>query len=391
MVGKRVIVALSGGVDSTVAALLMKSAGHWVKGVFMHNWDELDETGHCNAEQEYRAVQNICHRLDMPCSKVTFVKEYWNNVFSEMLTDYQVGLTPNPDIWCNERIKFGALLQHINMTSGADLIATGHYARVKHDGKVVTLNVFLLAHNHGGYRADTFTLDLQVHGEPCTYVCGNYWRVWTSIRIKPTFSQPYLRFCACQQRVLENVLFPVGNLKKTEVKQIAIDAGFADVAAKKESMGLCFVGRRKFSNFIKEYIGCQTGLFVTLDGKVVGQHSGHMYYTIGQRSGLSLDNSAYYVASKNVQTNEIVVVPGPHHDALYCNMFYTHQPHWISGGNPITVKNFQCTVKDRRGPISTRCIVSEQGGGLQVVAAKNPFRAVTPGQGAVPLQEESGT
>ncbi|XP_065912747.1 tRNA-specific 2-thiouridylase MnmA-like isoform X3 [Dysidea avara] len=342
MVGKRVIVALSGGVDSTVAALLMKSAGHWVKGVFMHNWDELDETGHCNAEQEYRAVQNICHRLDMPCSKVTFVKEYWNNVFSEMLTDYQVGLTPNPDIWCNERIKFGALLQHINMTSGADLIATGHYARVKHDGKVWKLLESVDKHKDQTYFLSTLS-----------------------------------------QRVLENVLFPVGNLKKTEVKQIAIDAGFADVAAKKESMGLCFVGRRKFSNFIKEYIGCQTGLFVTLDGKVVGQHSGHMYYTIGQRSGLSLDNSAYYVASKNVQTNEIVVVPGPHHDALYCNMFYTHQPHWISGGNPITVKNFQCTVKDRRGPISTRCIVSEQGGGLQVVAAKNPFRAVTPGQYAV--------
>ena len=271
---KLIAVGMSGGVDSSVAAYLLKEQGHDVIGLFMKNWEEADPNGVCLSSREYDDVAAVSERIGIPYYSVNFVEEYRKNVFDQFLADCKAGLTPNPDVLCNREIKFKVFLQKA-LELGAHSLATGHYCRLADGPRLLK---------------------------------GS----------DPGKDQSYFLY-AVDPAALSKALFPVGHLLKSEVRTIARRAGLP-TAEKKDSTGICFIGERNFKRFLSQYLGYQQGPVLTIDGKQVGTHDGLAYHTIGQRKGLGLggEGEAWYVVKKDLSRNAIIVVRGPNHPALFC-------------------------------------------------------------------------
>jgi tRNA-uridine 2-sulfurtransferase len=336
----RVVIGMSGGVDSSVAALLLKEQGYDVIGIFMKNWDDTDENGVCTATEDYNDVIAVCNQIGIPYYAVNFEKEYWDKVFSYFLEEYKAGRTPNPDVMCNKEIKFKAFLEHA-MNLGADYVATGHYARVAEiDGEVKMLR-----------------------------------------GVDENKDQTYFLNQLSQEQ-LKRVLFPIGELKKPEIRKIAERAGLA-TAKKKDSTGICFIGERDFKEFLSQYLPAKPGEMQTLDGEVKGKHDGLMYHTIGQRHGLGIGGSGdpWFVVGKNLKDNVLYVAQGFHNDLLYSNSLKAVKPSFVSA-KPIP-SEFKCTAKFRyRQPDMGVTVQVMKDETLQVVFDE-PQRAITPGQAVV--------
>jgi tRNA-specific 2-thiouridylase len=341
----RVVVGMSGGVDSSVAALLLKEQGYDVIGMFMKNWDDTDEFGVCTATEDYEDVIRVCNQLDIPYYAVNFEKQYWDKVFTYFLEEYKTGRTPNPDVICNKEIKFKAFLDHA-MSLGADYVATGHYARVvRENGKVHMLR------GKDENKDQTYFLN-QLTGEQ-----------------------------------LSKVLFPIGDMEKPEVREIATKAHLV-TASKKDSTGICFIGERNFKEFLSGYLPAQKGNMETFDGKVVGQHDGIMYYTIGQRHGLGIGGNGdpWFVIGKDIERNVLYVGQGFNHELLYSDSIITDNVSWISKESiPDT---FECTAKFRYRQPDNKVTVERLDDSQIKVTFHEPIRAITPGQAVVFYQGE---
>jgi tRNA-specific 2-thiouridylase len=335
----KIIVGVSGGVDSAVAALLLKQAGHEVTGLFMKNWEEDDRAGECSAAEDLKSARAVCEAIGIPLKTVNFSAEYWDRVFSYFLAEYRAGRTPNPDVLCNKEIKFKAFLEHA-LALGADKIATGHYARVSDEAGRYQL---LKAADAG--KDQTYFL----------YLLG--------------------------QNELAHTLFPLGTLAKTEVRRLARAAGLPN-HDRKDSTGICFIGERNFKEFLTRYLPAQPGEIRTLAGLLKGKHDGVMYYTIGQRQGLGIggEGEAWYVVAKDVARNILYVEQGEHHPALYSDSLVAGQLHWIAGQAPAL--SLPLTAKTRYRQADQECTLTEQAGGLRV-DFRRAQRAVTPGQSVV--------
>lgn len=334
----RVVVGMSGGVDSAVTALLLKRAGYDVLGVFMKNWEEKDEDGVCTSEGDWKDVQHVCELIDIPYYSVNFAKEYWDRVFTLFLNEYKAGRTPNPDVLCNREIKFKAFLDFA-MQLGAEKIATGHFVQSNDQGQLLK-------------GAD-----------------GNK-------------DQSYFLYMLHSQQ-LKKAIFPVGGLTKGQVREIALETGLP-VAKKKDSTGVCFIGERNFKKFLNQYLPAQPGDMVTPEGERVGRHDGLMFYTYGQRRGLGIgghgDGRSYFVVDKDLKNNRLIVAQGEDHPLLYCHSARIEQLTWIS--DPAIVGGHY--------GVKTRYRQPDQGAALTamneteaLVKFDSPQRAVTPGQSLV--------
>jgi len=339
----RVVIGISGGVDSAVAALLLKHAGHEVTGIFMKNWEEDDTAEHCTAEEDLKMARAVCEHLAIDLRTVNFSSEYWDRVFAYFLSEYRAGRTPNPDVLCNKEIKFRAFLEHA-LALGADKIATGHYARVNEiDGRYRLLK----AADHA--KDQTYFL----------YLLG--------------------------QRELAHTLFPLGDLLKEEVRRIAREAGLPN-SDRRDSTGICFIGERDFRAFLSRYLPATRGEIRTLTGEHIGEHEGAMYYTIGQRHGLGIGGAgeAWYVVGKDVERNLLYVAQGEHHLALYASTLTTGAVHWID--NPPALPA-DLVAKTRYRQPEQACRVHATKSGLRV-DFRAPQRAITPGQSLVLYRED---
>lgn len=342
----RVVVGMSGGVDSSVTALLLKRQGYDVVGVFMKNWDDTDENGVCTATVDYEDVAKVASKIGIPYYSVNFEKEYWDRVFTYFLDEYKKDRTPNPDVICNKEIKFKAFLDYAKKL-GADYIATGHYADLRRDENG---NMHLMRAKDQN-KDQTYFLSQLDHEQ------------------------------------LDKVLFPLAHYTKPEVRQIAREAGLA-TADKKDSVGICFIGEDgHFREFISHYLPAQPGKMETLDGKVVGQHDGLMYYTIGQRRGLGLggnrhSNAPWFVVGKDQSKNVLYVGQGYHNPALYATHLEASDIHWVDDVVSRYGTEFHCTAKFRYRQKDVG--VSVKIDGPQVtVKFDQPARAITPGQAVV--------
>ena len=336
----RVVVGMSGGVDSSVTAYILKEQGYEVIGIFMKNWDDTDETGVCTATQDYDDVIRVCNQLDIPYYAVNFEKQYWDKVFTYFLNEYKAGRTPNPDVMCNKEIKFKAFLDHA-MTLGADYVATGHYARIERQ-----------------------------HGEV------------KLLRGKDRNKDQTYFLNALSQEQLQRVMFPIGDIDKPRVREIAKEANLA-TAGKKDSTGICFIGERNFKEFLSEYLPAQPGNMETPDGEVKGSHDGLMYYTLGQRQGLGIGGSGepWFVLDKDLERNVLLVGQGFHHPALYSEGLKADGVNWVAGEPP--ADEFHCTVRTRYRQEDRSASVSVEENGQVTVMFDEPERAVTPGQAVV--------
>lgn len=335
-----VVVGMSGGVDSSVSAALLKAKGYDVVGLFMKNWEE-NEGDRCTAEADARDVAQVAKAIQIPFYTVNFTKEYWEEVFEHFLQQLREGLTPNPDILCNREVKFKKLLEKALSIGGVGL-ATGHYAA----NASAPEDRYLLK------RASDATKD-----------------------------QTYFLYTATQDS-LSKTIFPLSQLKKTEVRQIARHLALP-VAEKKDSTGICFVGERKFREFLKPYLGSTPGNMVSPEGKILGTHGGLPYYTIGQRKGLGIggNGEAWFVAGKDVERNELTVVQGATHPELYAQTLTAKQPHWICGKAPSFP--LPCTAKIRYRQLDQSCIVTPGDNRTLSVLFQEPQRAITPQQSIV--------
>lgn len=340
----RVIVGMSGGVDSSVTALLLQQQGYQVEGLFMKNWDEDDGTEYCTAKKDLDDAQKVCDKLGIHLHTANFAAEYWDNVFEYFLAEYKVGRTPNPDILCNREIKFRVFLDYAQLL-GADRIATGHYARCS------------VADN-----GETHLLKGLDHNKDQSY---------------------FLHAVGGKQ--FAKTLFPVGELEKPEVRALAEKHGLI-THNKKDSTGICFIGERRFKDFLEQYLPAQPGEIIDDSGAVIGQHAGLMYHTIGQRQGLGIgglknaSDAPWYVADKDLSNNQLLVVQGTEHAKLYHKRLTANQAHWINSP-PTEVLN--CTAKIRYRQPDQECEVSILENGELHVNFKQPQRAVTPGQSLV--------
>ncbi len=332
---------MSGGVDSSVAAYILKNDGYNVIGLYMLNWEETDERGACNADEEYSDVRRVCSALDIPYYSVNFAKQYQERVFSYFLAEYKAGRTPNPDVLCNREIKFGPFREYAK-SFGADFIATGHYCGIEHtaDGRHKLLKA-----------AD--------EGKDQTYFLNQV-----------------------RESQFENVLFPLSDLPKPEVRKIAEKYNLA-TAKKKDSTGICFIGERNFRKFLQTYLPAQNGKILTLDNKQVGEHIGLMYYTIGQRKGLDIggvhgEEGRWFVVKKDLQNNILYVSHGDE-SPLYSKACRVSGLNFI-GCEP--EKKFECTAKFRYRQPEQKVSVTLVNGGALIEFAE-PQRAVTEGQFAV--------
>jgi tRNA-uridine 2-sulfurtransferase len=337
----RVIVGLSGGLDSAVAALLLKQLGYQVEGLFMDNWEDGEDESYCTAAEDFQDARQVCEALGIPLHKVNFAAEYRERVFRHFLEGYRAGFTPNPDVLCNSEIKFKAFLEHA-LRLGAAHIATGHYARLAPASAGVKL-----------------------------------------LKAKDAAKDQSYFLHAVPQAALQKALFPLGELLKTDTRVLAREAGFAN-HAKKDSTGICFIGERRFTEFLGKYLPAQPGDIVTPEGRVMGRHNGLMYYTLGQRSGIGIggqrDTAAepWYVAGKDMEKNRLSVVQGHDHPRLLSSALEAVQLHWISDKAPALP--LRCMAKTRYRQVDQACRVSRAGQTGCRVEFDMPQRAVTPGQ-----------
>ncbi|MDG1851353.1 MAG: tRNA 2-thiouridine(34) synthase MnmA [Gammaproteobacteria bacterium] len=344
---EKVIVGMSGGVDSSVAALLLMQQGYQVEGLFMKNWDEDDGTEYCTAKEDLADASAVCEKLGIKLHSANFAAEYWDNVFEHFLKEYKAGRTPNPDILCNREIKFKAFLEYATML-GADLIATGHYVRKKQSAE----GTFLLK----GLDANK--------------------------------DQSYF-LCAVKAEQISRTLFPVGELEKQEVRNLAEQHGLV-THDKKDSTGICFIGERRFKDFLENYIPAQPGNIETPEGEILGQHNGLMFHTLGQRQGLGIGGrkdmpeSPWYVAAKDIKRNVLIVVQGNDHPLLFSTGLMCASPDWVNSAPELPLI---CTAKIRYRQPDQDCRVEEVDGRI-VVTFDQRQRAVTPGQSIVFYQYE---
>lgn len=343
---KTVVVGMSGGVDSSVAALLLKRQGYHVIGMFMKNWEEKDADGTCMASKDFEDVVRVCDQIDIPYYSVNFSKQYWDSVFQQFLDGLRQGFTPNPDILCNREIKFKVLLEKA-MEIGGDFLATGHYCRTK-----------------------------VVDGRHCL------WKGRDSLK-----DQSYFLY-TLQSRILEKVLFPIGEMLKRDLRTLAEDYGLA-TSQKKDSTGICFIGERNFKPFLQQYIAYHPGEFQLLNGKVVGQHDGIAYYTIGQRKGLGIGGPGepWYVVAKDPIRNIVYIERGEDHPALYCDELTANELTWISSKEPPQLP-FVCKSKIRYRQEDQDCVIEKIQEGRARIRFLTPQRAVTPHQSIVFYRDE---
>lgn len=341
---QHVIVGLSGGVDSSVAAALLQQQGYHVEGLFMKNWEEDDTEGYCSAAEDLADARSVSETLGLTLHAVNFSAEYWDRVFSYFLQEYGAGRTPNPDILCNREIKFKAFLDHA-MNLGADCIATGHYARVAfHDGE------YRLLKGRDAGKDQSYFL----------YTLGQY--------------------------QLSRSLFPLGELEKSMVRQIA-EQHHLVTYNKKDSTGICFIGERDFRDFLSRYLPAQPGEIQTPEGQVIGHHSGLMYYTLGQRQGLGIGGVAgsndepWYVVGKNMEHNVLLAAQGHDHPLLFSRSLNASQLSWVDGKGPGAP--LQCTAKTRYRQADQPCTITRLENDRCEVEFEQPQRAVTPGQSVV--------
>lgn len=338
----KVIVGMSGGVDSSVAARILIDQGYDVQGLFMKNWEEDDGTEYCSAKQDLADAKAVCDHLGMQLHEANFASEYWDNVFEHFLAEYRAGRTPNPDVLCNREIKFNVFKEYADLL-GADLIATGHYARLDTSGSKPRL------------------LKGLDHNKDQSY---------------------FLQSVSAAQFL--NCLFPVGALRKTEVRQIAAKHGIP-VHAKKDSTGICFIGERRFKDFLARYVPAQPGPIRNLAGEVIGKHQGVIFHTLGQRQGLGIGGvknspeAPWYVVEKDLATNTLIVAQGNDHEALFSTTMTCREIRWIDGNGPTLPGQLQ--VKTRYRQADQLCDLRRHEGAYQV-KFERPQRAVTPGQWA---------
>ena len=341
---QHVIVGLSGGVDSSVAAVLLQQKGYQVEGLFMKNWEEDDNEEYCSAAEDLADAQSVSDALGLTLHAVNFSAEYWDRVFTHFLKEYEAGRTPNPDILCNREIKFKAFLEHA-LNLGADRIATGHYARV--------------AFEEGEYRL----LKGRDAGK----------------------DQSYFLYTLGQQQ-LSRTLFPVGELEKSEVRQIA-EQHHLVTHNKKDSTGICFIGERDFRDFLSRYLPAQPGEIQTPEGQVIGHHNGLMYYTLGQRQGLGIGGVAganddpWYVVGKEMAENILLAAQGHDHPLLFSQTLQASQLSWVDGKGPAAP--YSCRAKTRYRQSDQACVITQRTFDQCEVRFEQPQRAVTPGQSVV--------
>uniref|UniRef100_A0A665WZ80 Mitochondrial tRNA-specific 2-thiouridylase 1 n=1 Tax=Echeneis naucrates TaxID=173247 RepID=A0A665WZ80_ECHNA len=353
---RHVVCAMSGGVDSSVCALLLKRRGFNVTGVFMKNWDSLDESGVCSTERDCEDAHRVCQTLDIPFHQVSYVKEYWHDVFSNLLKEYERGRTPNPDILCNKHIKFNHFHKYAIHTLGADAMATGHYARTSQEDE----EVFQQA-------SEIVTVRLYKGAD---------------LQKDQTFFLSQI-----SQDALRQTMFPLAGLTKEFVKKIAAEAGLHHVLKKKESMGICFIGERNFENFILEYLEPKPGNFVSIeDGRVMGTHKGWFTLTLGQRARIGGQRDAWFVVDKDIATGDVFVAPTTNHPALFRDTVRTDRFHWLTVDPPAELAKTQmmeCHFRFIHQMPLTPCTVTLNMDGSVWISLSQPVRALTPGQFAV--------
>lgn len=342
----RVVVGMSGGVDSSVTALILKEQGYDVVGIFMKNWDDSDDSGFCSSTEDYKDVALVADQIGIPYYSVNFEKEYWDKVFTYFLEEYKKGRTPNPDVMCNKEIKFKAFLEYA-MELGADYVATGHYARISRDKNGVSH----LLRGVDGNKDQTYFLN------------------------------------QLSQEQLSKVMFPLGELEKDKVREIAADAGLA-TAKKKDSTGICFIGEKDFKEFLMNFIPAQQGEMQTFDGDVMGHHDGLMYYTIGQRRGLGIGgskdgtNAPWFVIGKDLEKNVLYVGQGYDHDHLYATSLKASDFYFTNNKEKPSELKLEAQFRYRQKAVGVTVHFNEERTEATVVFDK-PARAVTPGQAIV--------
>ncbi|KTD20640.1 tRNA 2-thiouridine(34) synthase MnmA [Legionella londiniensis] len=338
---QKVIVGMSGGVDSSIAAWLLLEQGYQVEGLFMKNWEMDDKDGYCAAAQDLNDARAVCEQLQIPLHSVNFSNEYYQRVFNHFLNEYEKGRTPNPDVLCNKEIKFNAFLNHA-MSLGADLIATGHYARVQ------------VKNGHGQlFKAKDREKD-----------------------------QTYFLH-AVDTEALGKTLFPVGDYLKSEVRDFAKKLNLIN-HDKKDSTGICFIGEKRFKSFLNEYMLAKPGPIKTTLGETIGKHDGLMFFTLGQRQGLGIgglregNDEPWYVVDKDISSNSLIVAQGSQHPMLYAQGLICGPVHWLTQSDcqmPLT-----CYAKTRYRQSEQACVVSPADGDEHYVMFSTPQRAITPGQ-----------
>ncbi|MBM7543798.1 tRNA-specific 2-thiouridylase [Weissella beninensis] len=341
----RVVVGMSGGVDSSVVAALLKDQGYDVVGVFMKNWDDTDEFGVCTATEDYKDVAKVASAIGIPYYSVNFEKEYWDRVFTYFLDEYKKGRTPNPDVMCNKEIKFKAFLDYA-LELGADYVATGHYVQVDRDEN----NVVHMLRGADDNKDQTYFLS------------------------------------QLSQAQIEKVMFPIGHMQKAEVRAIAEAKGLA-TAKKKDSTGICFIGEKNFKEFLGNYLPAKQGRMMTYDGVDMGAHAGLMYYTIGQRKGLGIggqknSDEPWFVVGKDLATNTLYVGQGEDNEHLYATHLEASDVNFIT--NQDRGLEFHATAKFRYRQKDTGVTIKLNADKtLATVIFDQPVKAVTPGQAVV--------